>query len=84
MRDLISFSRDLAEWRESPVTMELRAAMAKVLARRKRALVSSFLSGREVSEADRRALRLVEEWVADFFESSAEDVQEAMKDDADE
>ena len=84
MQDLKAFSDALEEWRESPVTRALREAMGKVLARRKRLLVSSYLSGKAAPEDDRKACLMVERWVEDFFESSAEDVMEAMRDDKDE
>ena len=83
MRDLTSLSEALSEWREGPVTQLLRQAMAKVLARRRRQLARFYLSGSPFPEEDRKAFRLVEQWVEDFFESSAEDVIEAMRDDDD-
>ena len=81
MRDWTQFSAALSEWRDNPVTLALREAMARVLDRRKAALVQSFLSGREDLAADRKAFLAVEQWVEDFFEASAEDVRAVMESD---
>lgn len=53
--------------------------MAGVLQRRRDAMVTDYLAGRDWPEADRRALTLVEEWVEDFFEASAEDIQKEVE-----
>lgn len=74
MDDLKHFSEALAEWQGNPVTERLRKAMARLVSRRKEAMCRSYLAGNPVPEADRSALLMVEAWVEDFFESSAEDV----------
>jgi len=79
VRDWTNFSEALSEWRDNPVTETLRSAMRLVVSRRRQALAQAFLSGVQVPESDRKALLLVEQWVEDFFESSAEDVQMIME-----
>ena len=74
------FSGALEEWRANPVTERLRKAMAAQVERRKQALCRAYLGGNPVPESDRLALLMVEEWVEDFFESSAEDVKAAEED----
>lgn len=54
--------------------------MALQVQRRKASICQAYLAGNAVPEADRKALTMVEDWVEDFFESSAEDVATAMKD----
>jgi hypothetical protein len=73
------FSEALREWQTHPVTETLQRAMRAVLLRRRQQLTSDFLAGRPVSEADRKALLLVEQWAEDFFEASADDVRAAME-----
>lgn len=79
MRDWTNFSEALSEWRDNPVTEVLREAMRRVVNRRRQALVQAFLSGSPVQDSDRKALLQVEQWVEDFFEASAEDVQMIME-----
>ena len=79
MRNWKQFSEDLEEWKGSHVTETLREAMRKVAARRKAALTEAYLSGNQQPGADRKALLLVEQWVEDFFESTAEDVRAVME-----
>lgn len=72
-------SEALSEWRENPVTEILREAMRRQIEARKAWLCEAYLLGNPAPEADRQAVHLVEAWVEDFFESSAEDVMAAME-----
>ncbi len=80
-RELQTFSRQLAEWRESPVTETLQAAMARLLAQRKTSILEAYWRGEPETDSARLAVQMVEQWVEDFFESEAEDVIEVLKDD---
>lgn len=81
MSDWQAFSAQLEEWREHPVTVQLQQAMAKLLAERKQALSKAYLAGKPAPEETRLAVLMVEEWVSDFFESSADDVKAVMEKD---
>ena len=78
-RDWTAFSEALSEWQENPVTGTLREAMANQIEARKQWVSERYWAGQPVPEADRQALLLVEQWVEDFFESSAEDVRAVME-----
>ena len=77
--ELSWLSKALPEWQEHRVTQALQQAMQAQMEIRKEALCKSYLAGRPVPEADRLALLMVEQWVEDFFESTAEDVQAMME-----
>ena len=77
--DWENFSSSLEEWRGHPVTEVLREAMGKVLTQRKAHLQALFWAGRTDLDPDRKALLTVEQWVEDFFEASADDVQQMME-----
>jgi hypothetical protein len=53
--------------------------MEVILAEREQSLKDQWFSGGEASDTDRRVHHKVSEWVEDFFESSAEDIIEALK-----
>lgn len=74
------FSAQLAEWRENPVTQALRKAMDKVVANRKAELERLFWAGRVDLEPQRLAALMVDQWIDDFFNSSADDVRKVTED----
>ena len=67
------------EWLESPVTQVRRAGLARALAAQRDQMLQAYWRGQPVAEADRLALRRVEEWAEDFFSASVEDFEATMR-----
>ena len=70
---------ELQEWRESPVTMALEAALRGSLDRQRAAAVSAYWAGSPWPEAERLSLLRAQSLVEDLFEASAVEVKAAME-----
>ena len=71
---------DLDEWRANPVTEAMKCALRRSLDRTREQMTAAYWAGRAVSEAERLALLREEALWDDLFQSSADDLNEAMKD----
>lgn len=74
-----NFPALVTEWRESPVTRALQAALRLQLDRRRSALVAAYWSGRPAPESERAATLAMEAFWSDLFESSADDITATLE-----
>ncbi len=74
-----TFSEQLAEWKEHPVTEVLMAASRVMQERGKSMILDSYWHGKAYDDADRRALIRAGEMFEDFFDSSAEELRAVME-----
>lgn len=55
--------------------------MGKVLARKKRDLCEAYMAGNPAPEATRIAVAMVEQWVEQFFNAEAEQIEAELEED---
>lgn len=74
-----SLSKAVEAWKEHPVTEQLKMALRWQLDRRREAITQSYWQGNEATDGERLALLRLEDFWADLFESSAEDLQSVLE-----
>lgn len=67
------------EWKANPVTVALQSLLGWQIQRRKQALLQAYWRGDEASAGQRQGVAMLEEYHADLFDSTAEDVNAIME-----
>lgn len=80
MTDLQKLQEALDEWREHPITSRLNKVMGELVRDRKQHFSERWLAGNSPSEPERLALLLLEEWLDNLFNVSAEGLVETEED----
>jgi hypothetical protein len=73
-----TFSEQLQEWRDNPVTEILKSAVESEMEFRRQMVCQLYLAGKPVPEEYRVALGLMDGWVSEFFEADANDIKAQM------
>ena len=74
---------ELEDWLTSPVTQTLHSLCKNLLALQKEAALDAYWNGKPIDTADQKAMKKYEEFLEDFFETDADDINatmESMKD----
>lgn len=67
------------EWHESPVTEALVQATRKQAEARRKAMLQAYWRGEPYSETDRKAVVMVETWLEDVLDLTADDLNDLLE-----